>query len=305
MDTEGKIMAEKIAKILIDKDILNVDDSKEMINSFLTEAVEYAKENQQDKTPIEIALGVDENGTTTARKLYEFLELNPAHYARWAKSNISENTFATENVDFTAFTIDGERNNPNKSTNYRLTASFAKKLAMTAQNKKGEEARRYFITVEDKLKDIAKNQSPKLKTKSERNILDRQIRFLNAKSRAARVLLFVANDKDTAKEHKEILKAKAVEMVSGENLLPMPKRAEKFYTATEVAEKLGISSANKVGRISNELNLKAPEGEENEFGFWIIGKSKSSSKEVKQWVYKEKGLAAIKEKIENETLVKS
>lgn len=26
-----------------------------------------------DKTPIEIALGIDENGMTTARQLYEFL----------------------------------------------------------------------------------------------------------------------------------------------------------------------------------------------------------------------------------------
>lgn len=33
-------------------------------------------------TPIEIALGIDENGMTTAKKLYEFLELNTAVYAR-------------------------------------------------------------------------------------------------------------------------------------------------------------------------------------------------------------------------------
>ena len=32
------------------------------------------------QTPIEIALGVDENGMTTARKLYEFLELRKADF---------------------------------------------------------------------------------------------------------------------------------------------------------------------------------------------------------------------------------
>ena len=42
------------------------------------------------QTPIEIALGVDENGMTTARKLYEFLNLNPAHYSRWCKKNITD-----------------------------------------------------------------------------------------------------------------------------------------------------------------------------------------------------------------------
>lgn len=48
------------------------------------------------QTPIEIALGVDENGMTTARKLYEFLELARGQFSRWAISNIVENPFATE-----------------------------------------------------------------------------------------------------------------------------------------------------------------------------------------------------------------
>ena len=33
------------------------------------------------KTPIEIALGVDENGMTTARALYEFLSGEKSHFA--------------------------------------------------------------------------------------------------------------------------------------------------------------------------------------------------------------------------------
>jgi len=48
----------------------------------------------------EIVLGIDENGMTTAKKLYKYLELNPAVYARWFKNNILENDFAEENVDF-------------------------------------------------------------------------------------------------------------------------------------------------------------------------------------------------------------
>lgn len=46
-------------------------------------------------TPIEVELGVDENGMTTARKLYSFLELRKADFARWAKTNITENEFAS------------------------------------------------------------------------------------------------------------------------------------------------------------------------------------------------------------------
>ena len=48
-------------------------------------------ETTKMQTPIEIALGVDENGMTTARKLYAFLELTQGQFSRWAKSNIVDN----------------------------------------------------------------------------------------------------------------------------------------------------------------------------------------------------------------------
>ena len=83
------------------------------------------------QTPIEIALGIDENGMTTARKLYDFLEMDKSHYSRWVKSSILENPFAEENIDYWAFAIDGERDfNPNPTQDFKLTAHFAKKLSM-------------------------------------------------------------------------------------------------------------------------------------------------------------------------------
>ena len=47
-------------------------------------------------TPIEIALGIDNEGRTTATKLYDFLELNPSNYSKWFRKNILENEFAEE-----------------------------------------------------------------------------------------------------------------------------------------------------------------------------------------------------------------
>lgn len=105
------------------------------------------------QTPIEIALGIDENGMTTAKKLYEFLELDSRNYSRWCKNNITENEFAEENVDYWAFVIDEERNfNPNPTTDYKLTAHFAKKLSMKGNGAKAEEARDYFTTLEEHVK---------------------------------------------------------------------------------------------------------------------------------------------------------
>lgn len=117
--------------------------------------MEETEELKQAKmqTPIEIALGVDENGMTSARKLYAFLELDSRNYSRWCKSNIIENEFAEENVDYWAFVIDEERNfNPNPTTDYKLTAHFAKKLSMKGNGAKAEEARDYFTTLEERVK---------------------------------------------------------------------------------------------------------------------------------------------------------
>ena len=114
-------------------------------------------ESSKMQTPIEIALGVDENGMTTAKKLYEFLEMDSSNYSRWCKSNITGNEFAEENVDYWAFVINDEWGGQ-ATTDYKLTASFAKKLSMKGNGEKAEQARRYFITVEDKAKEMVINR---------------------------------------------------------------------------------------------------------------------------------------------------
>lgn len=84
------------------------------------------------QTPIEIALGVDENGMTTARKLYEFLELRKKDFARWCKTNIIDNEFAEENADYEQFRFYAETPTGGKveCIDFRLTIHFAKKLSM-------------------------------------------------------------------------------------------------------------------------------------------------------------------------------
>ena len=108
------------------------------------------------KTPIEIALGVDENGTTTARALYEFLELAQGQFSRWAKANIESNEFYEENKDWWGFDI---VSNGNNCKDYRLTTDFAKHLSMESHSERGKEARRYFIAIEDRAKQEVINRS--------------------------------------------------------------------------------------------------------------------------------------------------
>ena len=113
------------------------------------------------QTPIEIALGVDKNGMTTARKLYQFLELKPANFSHWCRRNITNNEFAEENIDFIRFVFKDETPTGGKveRVDFKLTSKFARKLSMTQKNHKGEIARDYFTTLEDKKKEEVINRS--------------------------------------------------------------------------------------------------------------------------------------------------
>lgn len=117
--------------------------------------------NTSNQTPIEIALGIDEEGMTTARKLYAFLELRTGDYARWYKKNITENEFAEENVDYFPLRINAENPNGGRPTqDSKLSSAFAKKLSMQSKTTKGEQARQYFLKVEDKLKETVRRTVP-------------------------------------------------------------------------------------------------------------------------------------------------
>lgn len=107
------------------------------------------------QTPIEIALGVDGQGMTTAKKLYEFLELDSSNYSRWFKKNITNNEFAEDGIDYFAFVTNDECGGQ-ASIDAKLTASFAKKLSMMQKNKKGEAARNYFVGIENGTKKLFK-----------------------------------------------------------------------------------------------------------------------------------------------------
>lgn len=110
--------------------------------------------DSSSQTPIEIALKIDDNGMTTASNLYAFLELDPSHFSRWCNKNIVKNKFATENEDYIVLAIHGENSkiSGRTKTDYKITSEFAKKLSMTGNTERHEQARQYFIACEQGLK---------------------------------------------------------------------------------------------------------------------------------------------------------
>lgn len=121
----------------------------------------------ETRTPIEIALDIDNEGMTTAKKLYAFLELDKSHYSRWCKVNIIDNEFAEQNVDYFYSPSKADCMNPRVSDDFKITSHFAKKLAQKANCPRGEEAREYFTRLEERVKEKAmaeqQSLSPELK----------------------------------------------------------------------------------------------------------------------------------------------
>ncbi|WP_429971315.1 Rha family transcriptional regulator [Fructilactobacillus sp. Tb1] len=111
----------------------------------------------------------------------------------------------------------------------------------------------------------------------------------NAKSRQV-ALLYKGAEMTSSVSAKEMAVAKAIEIITGEHIVPIMQ--EKYYSATEVGDKLDIT-ANKVGRIANSLDLKAEQPGQNKYGHWVSNKSQYSNKEVSQWLYTEVAIKKI------------
>lgn len=100
----------------------------------------------------------EQNGqqAVSARDLHRFLE-SKRDFSNWIKDRIEKYGFI-ENQDFEVFNNFGENPNGGRPlTEYALTLDTAKEIAMVEGNEKGKQARRYFIEMEKKAKQLALN----------------------------------------------------------------------------------------------------------------------------------------------------
>ena len=100
----------------------------------------------------------EQNGqqAVSARDLHRFLD-SKQQFTDWIKDRIEKYGFI-ENQDFEVF--HNFMKNPNGGrplTEYALTLDTAKEIAMVEGNEKGKQARRYFIEMEKKAKQLALN----------------------------------------------------------------------------------------------------------------------------------------------------
>ncbi|WP_375648006.1 antA/AntB antirepressor family protein [Bartonella sp. AA56HLJMS] len=95
--------------------------------------------------------------TVNARELHSFLEVGKK-FADWITERINKYNLV-ENQDFVCFPILGSKGRGGHNRkDYHLTLSVAKELSMLENNKKGREARLYFIKCERLLKQVVTPQ---------------------------------------------------------------------------------------------------------------------------------------------------
>ncbi len=215
-----------------------------------------------NQTPIEMALGIDENGMTTARKLYEFLEMDKSHFQRWAVKNIENNEFYEEGTDWKGFAIVA---NGNECKDYNLTTDFAKHLSMESHSEKGKVARNYFVAIEDKAKEVAINRqqlSPELQMFAQ--MLDAMAKSEVEQKRQAEKLerldnkvdsikdVVALNPNDWRKDTSNLIVKMAQNLGGNENIRVLREESYKYLN-----ERMGVSL--KI-RLTNKRRCMAEEG---------------------------------------------
>jgi anti-repressor protein len=125
---------------------------------------EAVVENNEPRPLVPIVLakiGNQEVNSVSARDLYLDLGMDKSQWSRWFKSNIVENEFFKDGIDYLGFDI---MSNGNETRDFAITIEFAKHIAMMAKTQRAHDYRNYFIECEK----IAKGETLKVEPKTEK-----------------------------------------------------------------------------------------------------------------------------------------
>jgi prophage antirepressor-like protein len=167
---------------------------------------------------------------------------------------------------------------------YLYTAKGIYEICRWSQQNKANE---FYDWVYEALEALRKGETFLIKPQTEeaKLLIQKQraeAMLLNARTRQAKLILDMQKNKILSPVAIELLGVNALEIITDQQTAYRPE-VEKTYTATEIANELGVS-AMKIGKVSNANNLKSAE-----FGISVLDKSRYSSKQVSSFRYNEKG----------------
>lgn len=152
---------------------------------------------------------------------------------------------------------------------------------------KTEIGKKFRKVVREIIKSIRKGENKLIKT-SEYQKLTAEAKLNNSRARMANILMKLA-DKTDIKEYKQVCCSYASTIIAGKPLLPLPKVNKRTYSATEIANILGVT-ANKIGILANRNNLKT-----EQYGKMFYDKSRYSNKEVETFRYYDEAIPRFKD----------
>lgn len=157
-------------------------------------------------------------------------------------------------------------------------------VTMLAKTEKAKEFRAFIRKL---LKSLRKGENKLIKA-SEYQKLTAEAKLNNSRARMASILMKLA-DKTDIKEYKQVCCSYASTIIAGKPLLPLPEINKKTYSATDIANILGVT-ANKIGILANRNNLKT-----KQYGKMFYDKSRYSNKEVETFRYYDEAIPKFKE----------
>lgn len=117
--------------------------------------------------------------------------------------------------------------------------------------------------------------------------MNAEARLLNAKTRQAMIVLRSKDGKTLHPKSVELLEVNALEVLTGQEIAYRPEVKGRHYYAEEIAKEAGVSK-NKVGRVANANQMKT-----EEYGMYVLDKSRTSDKQVQVFKYNEEGRAKL------------
>ena len=177
-----------------------------------------------------------------------------------------------------------------------LVKSFTDDLAWQVQR---QLVNSYFRT-ENKAQSEPDGKTVELQIRQERAramLVNAQSRLINTflkNPEAIKILPLIQSLSPVAVES---LTVTTLEDMLGTDMGSHLPEVEKTFTAGEIAKEIGVT-ANMVGRVATKNNLKT-----EEYGIFVLDKSKHSSKQVQTFRYNEKGKAELERLLEQDGIL--
>lgn len=224
--------------------------------------------------------------TLDSREAAKMVDKNHAHLLRDIKGYIEELT--KSNFGFSDFFQESQYKDKSGKTNlrYDITRKGCEFIANKLTGQKGTMFTASYINRFHEMEQKIQQPIPKLPMDKNKRL---EIQEKNARAKTATLYLRIAENTSLPQNYRGIFLSYASKELSGQELLPLPKAERKTYSAADIGSMFGLSS-NKIGRLTNEYNLKT-----EEYGMLYHDKSRHSVKEVDTFRYFDTVIPKIQE----------